>query len=95
MAGQDMKTLKLKDKATDGPGLPTVTVQHPDAPLGTVKAPYHRATVTTVEITEIPDDVQAASVVLAYRNTVNISFLQPHPRYSFRYDELGPGRIVR
>ena len=90
-----MRTLKLKVKSVDGPDLPTVTLQHPAAPLGCVLSPSRRECVATILITDIPDEVPTAAVVLAYRDTVNLSWIGRTPRYTFRFAELGAGRILR
>jgi hypothetical protein len=95
-----MRSLKLKTKCvTAGTNLPTVTLQHPQAPLG-VNAVNDHSMVITDEITEIPDDVAAASIVAAWRDTCNMTFLgrdesDPAVRHSFRFSEIGAGRIIR
>ena len=91
-----MPNLKLKIKSTDGSGLPLVSLQHPMAPLGCNLMPSMRACVTTVEITDVPDDTPASEVVRLYTYTTDLGFLRPAEKRTWKvpFAALGIGRIV-
>ena len=77
-----MKTLKLKhSEKSKG----KVSLQNPNATIG-----YHNG-VITLEITEIPDNISNLSVV----SLVNKTAFWAGDRHSFKYSELGEGKIVR
>ena len=91
-------SLKLKTVCVDAPGLPTVTIQNPQG-VG-LNTANNWSLVTTDEITGIPDNVTAPQVVQIWRETCNMTWLGRDPddpaiRHSFRFDEIGPGKIIR
>lgn len=70
-----------------------VTLAHPDATRGPIDESGPRY---IVAITEVPDVVADLAVAVAYAATADMSRnLSGTQRYTFRLDELGPGRIVR
>jgi len=77
-----LKTMKFSYRA-DGILFPA----HPTTKLGL------RNEKMTIEITDIPDDAPMADV----RNLIDKTAVIPRidPRTSFRYDELGEGKILR
>jgi hypothetical protein len=91
-----MHNLRLKIKSVDGPGLPLVTLQHPEAALGSNLSPSCRACVTTVEITDVPEDTPAAEVVRLYTHTTDLGFLRPPETRTWKvpFATLGVGRII-
>jgi hypothetical protein len=92
-----MRSLKLKTVCVDAAGLPHVTLQHPAADLG-VNSQNDHSMVITDEITGVPDDITDSAVVLAWRDTINLSWLgqeEKDSRHTFAFSEIGRGKIVR
>jgi hypothetical protein len=86
-----MRSLKLlvsPDMALTPTG--GVTFAHPSARLGAIRDTDK----SIVEITSIPDDVDSEAVRRLYAGTADVTYFGT-PRYSFAFDELGQGRIIR
>jgi hypothetical protein len=52
----------------------------------------------TVEITDVPAATTAAEVLKLWRETTDASWLGnegEYPRHSYRFEEIGHGRIIR
>jgi hypothetical protein len=87
-----VKTYKIKVVDDGEP-----TGQHPLAKPGWV------GRCRTYAITDVPDNVPAAEVIRLFGVTVNLTWLyadaskpdQQRGRYSFRFAELGAGRMIR
>lgn len=82
-----MKTMKFK--FANG----AMSPQHPSAKLG-----HDKRYTLTQEVVEIPDDVLMATVLKLFSRTCDITWLTNGPgngRHSFKFSELGEGRIIR
>lgn len=77
-----MRAIKLKCTEASGGVL---TLQHPGA------KPGFDGRVQTFEVTAIPDGVADGEVV----RLANLTCFGCPQRYSARFDELGPGHILR
>ena len=78
-----MKTLKFKTGSTG-----IVTAQHPLAPVGC------GPNCITYEVTEIPENEDAANVARLLNGTVTY-FAEKAGRYSYKFAELCAGAILR
>lgn len=86
-----MRSLRLKTICNVAASAVHVCLQNPLAHLGEV------GTVRTIEVTEIPDDVEDWQVLKAWRETADISYLGndlKYPRHSYAFSEIGNGRII-
>ena len=79
------KTLKFKTTAGSAG---CCTAQHPHAEVG------HRNGCTTYEVTEVPDLEEAENVARLLTGT-STWLAEKAGRYSYRFDELGVGVILR
>jgi len=77
-----MKRIRLKHTEKS---MGKLSIQHPDAPLG-----FHKG-VCTIEITDIPDDIDISEVISVADQTT--TFLAK--RHSFKFSEIGRGKIIR
>jgi hypothetical protein len=87
-----MKTIKIKDTYS------SVTLANPRAALGPFGRPGESVGAGwTYEVTEVPDTVPPHEVLRLWSGTANCTWLGGGPdsgRYSFRFPELGIGRMI-
>ena len=81
-----MRTVKLITRA-DKPDVPT-HIAHPNMSVGD----NHDASVQVREVTEVPDNVGDEQVLRLFVVTCDASLGK---RLSFRFGDLGEGRILR
>lgn len=88
-----MRTLKLKTICNIAAGSVYVCLQNNPS-----VAPGEVGMVRTIEITAIPEGVEDWQVLKAWRSTIDASYLGnnlEYPRHSYRFSEIGDGRIIR
>lgn len=87
-----MRTIKLKTICNVAASAVHNCLQHPNAKLGEV------GNIRTVEITEIPETATNADVLKAWNKSVDVSWVSndgKYRRHSYRFAEIGSGRIIR
>jgi hypothetical protein len=87
-----MKSIKLKNIVKLAGSASHTCLAHP-----AVK-PGQRGVVRIIEITGIPDEVSDEQVCLAWDHTADATYLgnnAEYPRHTYRYEEIGEGRILR
>jgi len=85
-----MKKILVKTICS-GKGLPVTTLAHP----GSKPGDYNGSSLQIREITDIPQGTSPAFIVSLWRDTIDLTPFGDKPRLSFRFDEIGPGKIAR